>query len=337
MHQSPSELPCAEGAQSKPVATPTGSGATAGRRRPSKPLEPSWTHILGVDGIALIVILAALMGWLYVPQWHRLFRMWKNPDWSHGYLISVFCLYMIHVRKSAILAAPKKGSLAGLVLILLGIVAYAYFIYVKIGYPQDLSMLLVVAGLVLLICGWSILKETIFPICFFSLAIPPPDRIYKALTQPLQQGAAWVATKMLNLFPGAEIEQAGINIAYYMRGGNQGTFTVAGACSGMRSLMAFVALGLVMAYFTPRPTWHRVAMALFVVPVALMCNVFRVIITGAFQMYGHANLAAGTPHTVLGLVMFIVGFLIYGGILWSLDHIFVEDDGTEQVDSEPAL
>ncbi|MBE7506474.1 MAG: exosortase/archaeosortase family protein [Planctomycetia bacterium] len=314
-----------------------GRASVAGRRRgqPQR-VDPGWFQILGTSGLVVIVVICALMGWLYKPQWQRLFRMWQNPDWSHGYLIPIFCLYMIHVRKAAILAAPKKGSLAGLGVILLGIATYAYFIYVKIGYPQDLSMLLVAMGLVLLMCGWRILKLTLFPICFFALAIPPPDRIYKGFTQPLQQGAAWLATKMLNLFPGAEVEQAGINIAYYIRGGNQGMFTVAGACSGMRSLLAFVALGLVMAYFTPRPTWHRVAMAVCVVPVALACNVLRVIITGAFQMYGYGNLAAGTPHTVLGLVMFAVGFAIYGAILWTLDHLMVEDPDAEDASGVPA-
>jgi len=98
----------------------------------------------------------------------------------------------------------------------------------------------------------------------------------------------------------------------------------------MRSLMAFVALGLAMAYFAPRPAWHRVAMAVLVVPVALFCNILRVVITGGFQMYGHPNLAAGTPHTILGLFLFGLGFVIYLGVLWVLDHLFLEEpDGPE--------
>ncbi|MCB9853963.1 MAG: exosortase/archaeosortase family protein, partial [Phycisphaerales bacterium] len=88
---------------------------------------------------------------------------------------------------------------------------------------------------------------------------------------------------------------------------------------------AFVALGLALAYITPRPTWQRVAMAVFVVPVALMCNILRVIITGCLQMYGHEDLAKGTPHTLLGLIMFAFGFVLYMGLLWVLDHLVVEE------------
>jgi len=111
-----------------------------------------------------------------------------------------------------------------------------------------------------------------------------------------------------------------------MEDSTDGMFAVAGACSGMRSLMAFVALGLAMAYMTRRPLWHRIALAVLVVPVALACNILRVIITGSFQMYGHSELASGTPHTVLGLLMFALGFSVYSLILWGLDHIFVEDN-----------
>lgn len=317
------------------LSAATGGDAGAGmmrRRRPEAPVLPTWREALGPTGILTFLLLTALFIWLYQNQCYRLYRMWQNPDWSHGFLVPLFCLYMVHTRKAQLLLGDHRGSLWGLVLIVAGVLGYAYFIVARIGYPQDLSMLLVVSGVVLLIRGWRTLKLTLFPICFFVLAIPPPDYLYKAFTQPLQQGAATISTKVLNLFPGAEVEQAGINIAYYLSGGRHGTFTVAGACSGMRSLMAFVALGLFMAYFAPRPMWQRITMAICVVPVALFCNVVRVIITGTLQMYDYGNLATGTSHMVLGLIMFSLGFAIYGAILWVLDHLFVE--GVEGVEGE---
>jgi hypothetical protein len=41
-------------------------------------------------------------------------------------------------------------------------------------------------------------------------------------------------------------------------------------------------------------------------------------------MYGRGDLATGTPHTLLGLIMFALGFAIYSGILWTIDHLFVD-------------
>ncbi|HUN81800.1 MAG TPA: exosortase/archaeosortase family protein, partial [Phycisphaerae bacterium] len=222
------------------------------------------------------------------------------------------------------------GSMWGLVVMLFSSAVYAQALRAKIGYPQPLSIITMIIGIVLLMRGWRAVWITLFPIAFLVLALPPPERLYRQITQPLQQGAAALATWILNCVPGAEVERMGINISYWMRGHAPGQFTVAGACSGMRSLMAFISIGLMLAYLTPRPLWHRVTMAIVVIPVALFCNVVRVVVTGLFQMYGHNDLAAGTPHMVLGLMTFALGFAIYMAILWFLDHLFV--DSAESAD-----
>lgn len=309
------------------AATPTSDPAIAGsrRRRAPKAVEVTWAETVGLGGLVQFLLLIALVIWLYRDQAYRMFVYWQNPDWSHGFLIPFFCLYMANMRKREILAEPAKGSWMGLAVVLGSIGIYVSSIYLRFGYPQALSIVTLIIGLVLFLGGWRILRLTLFPIAFLLLAIPPPERLYRAFTQPLQQGAAKVAMLLLNLITPGEVEQDGINLAYYMPGGRSGMFTVAGACSGMRSLMAFVALGLAMAYFTPRPAWQRVAMAVLVVPVALFCNVVRVVITGGFQMYQQGDLASGTPHTVLGLLMFALGFILYLGVLWVLDHLFVEE------------
>ncbi len=288
---------------------------------------PGWWESLGPIGVAKVLLVVSLLSWFYGDHLYRLFRYWQQPDWSHGFLLPPFCLYLIHTRRKELLAGTHHGSLWGAALIILAVTTYTYSIYLKIGYPQPLTILVMLAGIVLLIRGWRTLWMTIFPIGFLVLAIPPPVRLYREITQPLQQAAAFVSAHVLNAFPGVEsVERAGINLAYYMNDGVHGTFTVANACSGMRSLMAFVALGLAMAYFTPRPLWHRVALAAFVVPVALFCNILRVIITGGLQMYGHKDLATGTPHSLLGLLMFALGFVIYLAFLWVLDHLFIEEN-----------
>ncbi|MBN2559656.1 MAG: exosortase/archaeosortase family protein [Phycisphaerae bacterium] len=283
----------------------------------------TWWEFLGPAGVAKILVLAGLLTWLYWAHFYRLFNYWQEPDWSHGFLIPFFSLYIVNTKRKELLTGDHRGSIWGLAVMILSLVIYVVSISVRFGYPQSLSIISMIAGLVLLLRGWRTLFLTLFPIGFLVLSIPPPPYLYRAFTQPLQQGVAAIAAVLLNTFPGADIERAGININFFMDWGHEGGFTVAGACSGMRSLMAFVALGLGMAYFTARPTWQRVAMAVSVVPVALSCNVLRVIVTGSLQMYGHEELASGTAHTVLGFLLFGLGFLMYLGILWILDHLFV--------------
>lgn len=299
-----------------------GSSPRGGVERP-----PSWGEYLGASGLVRVAVLAGLLGWIYWDHILRLVKYWQEPDWSHGFLIAPFCLWVVHSKRAELFKSGNRGSLWGAGLMLFSTAAYVVAIRAKIGYPQPLSIITMIAGVVLLMCGWRTLWLTLFPIGFLALGMPPPERLYRAFTQPLQQFAAFVSAIVLNMFPGAEVERSGVNISYWMKGGEQGMFAVAGACSGMRSLMAFVALGLMTAYFTPRPMWQRLVMAVSVVPVALFCNVLRVIGSGAFQMYGHRDLAEGTPHALLGMFTFALGFAIYMGILWVLDHVYVDGPG----------
>ncbi len=298
-------------------------------------LEPAikrgWLEYLGAEGVIKILLLAAVLGWFYMDHLRRMSNIWQQPDWSHGYLVPFFSLYLVHQRRGELMRGTHEGSLWGLALIVASLFIYVAAVVTKFGYPQPLTLVFVLAGLVLLIRGWRTLKIVWFPLFYLFLAIPPPERLYREITQPLQQIAAFISKYVLAMFPGVdEVQRAGFNIAYYMVNGKSGSFTVAGACSGMRSLLAFVAIGLAMAYLTPRPLWHRITLAVSVVPVALFCNVIRVIITGSLQMYGRGNLATGTPHTLLGLFMFGVGFGLYFGLIWILDHLMVEEDAEAQ-------
>jgi len=316
-------------------------GDESGRRRTTA--APSLAAVIGRTGLIHLVLCGAAVLWVFWDQCVRIFRIWRdNPDWSHGFLIPLFSLYFIHTQRARLAAAPRRTNWLGLAVLAAAVFGYIVAVYVKIGYPQSAAVVLAIFGLVLLLCGEAVLFRLAFPLGFLLLAMPPPDYLYRQITQPLQQMAAFFSMLVLRLLPGVWVERAGFNLTYILDSGREGSFAVAGACSGMRSLMAFVALGLAMAYFAPRPTWQRVTMAVVIIPVALFCNIVRVIVTGAFAIYDYGNLAAGTPHTVLGLLTFALGFCIYFVILFILDRLFIADEepagawaGAAQSDPRP--
>lgn len=290
--------------------------------------EPPWSEVIGPRGRIQLALLTLLIGWLYWDQLARMVQLWSEGlDWSHGFLILPFCAYCLHTRRAALARVTARPAWSGLLLLLVGIGVYAYSIRARYGYPQPVSMLVVIAGAVLLTGGWGLLRHTLFPIGFLLLAIPPPDRRYREFTQHLQQAAAWIAEHLLRYLPKLVIERNGFSLTAISDtdGRILATFTVAGACSGMRSLLAFMAIGLAMAYLTPRPTWHRLSMALIVFPVALLCNVLRVLATGTLMIYQLGDMAQGTPHMVLGLMTFGLGIAFYTGFLYVLDHLFVDE------------
>ena len=109
---------------------------------------------------------------------------------------------------------------------------------------------------------------------------------------------------------------------------------VAEACSGLRMLMAFMAMGVAVAFFTRRAWWQRIIMVASCLPIAVLCNAVRVTTTGLLTITGHADYAQGTPHQLFGILMLLIALGCYSLIGYVLSHLFVE--AADEADASPA-
>lgn len=76
------------------------------------------------------------------------------------------------------------------------------------------------------------------------------------------------------------------------------------ACAGVRSLVAILALSLVLGYVRLRPVWSRVAMVAVALPLTYFANVVRLLaIIGTGHLCGQK--AGGLVHDVGGYVVFV--------------------------------
>jgi len=188
-------------------------------------------------------------------------------------------------------------------------------------------------GLVLLMFGWPVSKLAWFPIAYLVLAIPLPGWMFFQVTLPLRRIASIVAGTLLNLLPGVFTEVNGVVIEYEHMG-QTGSLNIEEACSGMRLMMAFVALGVAVAYLGKRPLWHRVLLVAFCVPIAVFCNMIRVFTTGVIHIYGDKDLSQGTAHELLGLAMLPIALGLFSFAGWILNNLFV--DASEEESAKPA-
>jgi exosortase len=89
---------------------------------------------------------------------------------------------------------------------------------------------------------------------------------------------------------------------------------VAEACSGIRSLITLLTLGIVFGYFADSRVWMRTLIALSSVPVAIVANGARVAGTGiAAHMIG-PEAAQGFFHEFSGWIVFIASFALMLGL-----------------------
>jgi exosortase len=272
-----------------------------------------------IVGLAFVAVFYNEMLTL-AQQWYH------SADWSHGWLIPLFSAYLVYLRWEQVRRAPLRQTWVGFVLMGVALLGYQYFVWVNpIGYLKAALMLVCLLGITIALCGLPIVRRIWVPWLYLFFAIPLPKGIYFSLTDPLRRLAAIVATQVLSLFRSLDIQTVGSNIEYFYRG-QHGALGVADACSGMRSTMTLCALGVAVAFISDRPWWQRGILIAACVPIAIFSNFIRVTTTCILHIFVNPKYAAGTYHTILGLVTLLIAFGIFSGLGWLLGHLFVEEE-----------
>ena len=280
----------------------------------------AWAHV---------AILGALVGLVYWPAISGVVYKWRTDgNWSHGFLVPVFSLYFLAIHRDVWMNIPRRANFFGLLVMIASLgMLYGAMYMGGFGYPQAVSIIPCLLGMVLFLGGWRLLREVWFPIAFLICAIPLPQAQYFNLTLPLRRLASHSAALLLGLFPDVETEVRGVVIEYDFRG-DVSALNVEEACSGMRLMMSFVTLGIAMAYLGDRPLWQRIVMIISCIPIAVFCNMIRVFITGTLYVYGYQDMAQGTVHGLLGLAMLPIALGLFALVGWVLGNLFVDSDET---------
>ncbi len=288
----------------------TGNALTAtaevlpGGKSPSK-LSSFWQTVrpFGWQGLLLVGVLLVL----YAPVLRLLVWQWYNDaDYSHGFLVPLLSAFLIWQRRDKLRLIPLRPSPWGMVIVLFSL----GFLFVgSLGAELSLarlSLLGVICGLIVYFAGSAMLRAMTFPLAFLLFAIPIPVVIYNSIVFPLQFVASRFATKVLetlNLFP--VLREGNVLVLPHM------TLEVVEACSGIRSLMSLLALAAGYGYLVERSIWVRWFLVLAMVPLAIVSNGTRVMITAVMAHYLGREAAQGFMHEFSGWVIFVVATILF--------------------------
>lgn len=289
--------------------------------------ERAWTGPVCAATRLQVVAVALLLCIIYLDPIRSIVARWMtDPNWSHGWLIPVFSLYFLWLGRGELRTVEPQPNWLGAIVLGASLTGNFFFAWiVPMTYPQALTLFGSIYGAMLLLGGWPLIRAVWFSVFFLVLAVPLPQRTYVEITQPLREIASKVSAAVLPfLVPGLHADAQAVVIDYMLPGGKTGQLNVEEACSGMRLMMAFVTLGLAMAYLGQRPLWQRLFMVGCCVPIAVFCNAVRVTLTGYFTVTGHTSLAQGTPHELLGIAMLLLALALYAAIGYVLSHLWVE-------------
>jgi len=267
-----------------------------------------WLHLLAVVGL-LAVTYASIVPAM-VAQWG------EDPNYSHGFLVPLVSAYFLWERRQDLLTARPGGGLLGLPLLLAGLVLLAFGYAGTEYFTMRMSLVVVLAGIVLFWFGREVFRISAFSLGFLAFMVPLPYIVYDALAFPLKLMVAKYSVLCLKLM-GVVVSREGNIIMFPTT-----VLEVADACSGLRSLVSLIALGVAYAMVSQKSLLPKLVLVALTVPIAIVTNMARVIVTGFLAQYYGAAAAEGFFHEFAGMAVFglaMVLLLLSGSLLrrWS--------------------
>jgi exosortase len=266
---------------------------------PALAARPAWPKVWQT------IALTGLLLWLYFPTLtHLLGQWWHDPNFSHGFFVPLFAGFVIWQERTRLARIESQPSWYGAVIFGLGL---CLLILGQMGaeiFLSRLSLLMVLAGLIVLFLGWRFFRAVLFPWAFLVLMIPVPAIVFNQITFPLQLLASKVASTVLPWMGVPVLREGNVIILPAM------ALEVADACSGIRSLMSLATLAVIYGYLMEPKTSVRVLLALASIPIAVAANSLRVVGTGLLVQYWDPDKAQGFFHEFQGWLMFVASLLM---------------------------
>ncbi len=265
--------------------------------------------------LAAFALLVACFGYLYQHVIAKLVHDWYiDENYSHGFLIVPIALYFVWKRRVELKEAARRSSPWGLMVVIMSMAVLTAGILGSELFLTRISILGTIAGAILFLYGWNHLKILLPPIAFLLLMIPIPAIIFNQIAFPLQLLASrfgetvLLAVQIPVLREGNVIHLANTSLE------------VAEACSGIRSLISLLTLGIVYGYFVDPRIWTRLVLAVGTIPIAIAANGIRVAGTGIAAHFYGPEAAQGFFHSFSGWIIFVAAFvmmfILYRIIVW---------------------
>ncbi len=282
-----------------------------------------WPRLAAVGGL-----LGAAFVWSYWPTLGSLADTWNHvQDYSHGYLVAPLAVYFLWARRDR-MPAPSAGlAWPGLVLLAISLVMRYVGAWYYLESLDGWSILPWVAGVVWLFLGRAYAWWCLPSVLFLAFMVRLPFRVELALSLPLQT----IATKM-SCWVLQVLGQPALAEGHTIRLG-ENTLEIEQACSGLRIFIGIGALAFAYVVIVRRALWEKAVLVLSVVPIALIANATRIVVTGLLYQHVSGEAAKKFSHDLAGWIMILYAAGLFALVLWYLGKLVreVEALGTDAV------
>jgi exosortase A len=258
----------------------------------------AWTQAGFVAGL---LVVAALL--LYRDTLSSMVLVWwRSATFAHGAIVFPVCIWLAWRKRTELSMLEPRGSLPGL--IALGLVVGTWLLarLADVLVAEQLALVAMIPALIWALLGPRTLAVLAFPLGFLVFAVP----FGEGLIPTLMEFTATFTVRALEL-TGIPVYREGLHFSI-----PSGEFEVATACSGIRYLIASLALGTLYAHLTYHTVWRRALFVALSVVVPLIANGVRAYLIVMIAYWSNMRLAVGVDHLIYGWLFFgLVMFALF--------------------------
>jgi exosortase/archaeosortase family protein len=234
-----------------------------------------------------------------------------NPESAHGLAAPVLIGLLVWLRRDVLAREPLHPSAWGIALIAAGLVAYAATAWpFNFAYVRRLSIVPVLAGAVLAVCGPRVTWRCLPMVVLALIAINVPTRLYASLIIRPETFTLKAVAAILDTVPGVMVEAKGSDLSWSTDGAS-GWIALGEPYRGASLMLASAALGLFVTYSRVRPWWHIAILGAAAVPIVLLCNLVRLTVWGLATIWLEAGPLDLRPQSIAIVASLLLAYGLF--------------------------
>ena len=258
------------------------------------------------------ILFATLIGTYLLLFWPSLSSMagvwWRSDTFAHGMLVPFISAWLIWRDKHRLKNIPVSSSWLAVTALAVGGLVWLVGIATSISVLHQLAAVGMLITLVPALLGLRLSLALLFPLLYLLFMVPFGEE----LTPALQQITADITVQALRL-SGIPVFINGLFIEI-----PTGRFEVAEACSGVRYLIASLAVGTLYAYLTYQKYSKRFIFIIAALLVPILANGIRAYGIVLIAHLSEMKYATGVDHLIYGWLFFglVMGLMFWVGSYW---------------------
>lgn len=266
--------------------------------------------LLRLAGVWLLLIAVFWRDWADMAgQW------WNSSTYNHVLLIPAILVWLLLLRRGELAKIAPYSWWPGLLPFAGALFLWLLGEFSGLNLARQLGAVTMLQGAFLALMGPRVALGLLFPLAYMLFLVPMGDELV-----PLLQTITAKITIALTHWSGVPADIDGVFIDTPV-----GLFEVAEACSGVKFLIAMIALGTLVAHICFRSWRRRAAFMAVCVVLPVLANGVRAWGTIYIAQFRGVEFAAGFDHIFYGWIFFALVMAAVLGLAWRFFDRAIDD------------